>query len=285
MINEAALGKRLIEFQKMHKLPGLEMEESRLVFIAKLMDSQKSLRARKMHKFSGSIDPDKNDFNPLKAIWEHSQKKCFDEAVWLIFLTTHFGEDAAESIRNFYGKFGKGCWDWESVYTDPDAVRKWMVSNEERVKSLKFGNHRKYRTNNPNSPIGTAAVIRSFVEWVDQKGQGSPYRALLNISQADTPENKFDKAYHEISLKQFGRTGKFDFLCLLGNLNILEASPPHCYLVGSTGPKNGALKMLTGKSNGPVTNKIAETIEQLRKHLSVAAEVMEDALCNWQKSR
>ncbi|WP_160315891.1 hypothetical protein [Leptospirillum ferriphilum] len=30
---------------------------------------------------------------------------------------------------------------------------------------------------------------------------------------------------------------------------------------------------------------MAETIEQLRKHFRVAAEVMEDALCNWQKSR
>ena len=93
MINEDALGKRLIQFQKMHKLPGLETEESRLVFIAKLMDSQKSLRARSMHKFSGSIEPSKADFHPLKAILEHFQEKRFDEAVWLSFLTTHFGQD------------------------------------------------------------------------------------------------------------------------------------------------------------------------------------------------
>ena len=283
MIKKDELGKRLLAFQEMHNLPGLKTEESCRVFISKIMESQKSLRARLMLKPSVSIDPSKADFHPLKAILKIFEEKRFDEAVWLIFLTTHFGEDATESIRHFYGKFGKGCWNWQSVCENPDAVREWMLVNEEQVKSLKFGNHRKYRTNDPTKTNGTAEVIRSFVEWVNQKGQGSPYQALLNISQANTPENKFDKAYQEISLKQFGRTGKFDFLCLLGNLKILPVYPPHCYLVGSTGPKNGALKMLTGKSNGPVTNEIEEKIEQLQKHLGIPAEVMEDALCNWQK--
>lgn len=187
------------------------------------------------------------------------------------------------TIRFFYGKFGKGNLHWKSVCRRPGAVRLWMHANRRKLKRLKFGNHRKYETNNPDSAIGTPAVIRSFVEWVRQTAQDSPYEALCVVAKGKTPEIAFDNAYKGISVARLGRTGRFDFLCLLGNLGLLQISPPHCYLAGGTGPKMGAIQMVTGKRSGQLTAEVDQTIRRFRKDLGVRVEAMEDALCNWQK--
>jgi hypothetical protein len=49
---------------------------------------------------------------------------------------------------------------------------------------------------------------------------------------------KFDTLYWglEASLFDFGRTGVFDFLCLLNDLDLSDATPGSCYLEGATGP-------------------------------------------------
>jgi Alpha-glutamyl/putrescinyl thymine pyrophosphorylase clade 3 len=282
------LQKRIAQFQASHKLPGLETRESQARFAEKLFNSEKKLRALSMRKFAGSTDPSRKDFHPLKAIVEHFDAGDRDESIWLAFLVTHFGWGARsarirDSVSLFYGKFGKGRWDWETICQYPGAVRDWIRATPRKIKHLRFGNHRKYETNNPDSRIGTPAVIRSFSEWVKQTGGGSPYQALRTVAKGRTLEIAFDNAYQEISVIRFGRTAKFDFLCLLGNLGVLEISPPHCYLAEGTGPKTGALQMVTGNRNGRFSVEVENTIRRLRKHLGAPVEAMEDALCNWQK--
>ena len=280
-----ALMARLLEYQDTHPLPGLNTHDSRERFVEKLVHSELKLRALSMRKFGGSANPHKKDFHPLKAIVDLIEKGQRDEAVWLAFLTTHFGGPAArKTIRLFYGKFGKGRRDWATVRKNTDEIRLWMTSHPKKVKRLRFANHRKYETNNPNNPVGTAAVIYSFREWVKRNGRGLPYKALRSVAKSSTsPERGFDQAYLKLDVTRFGRTAKFDFLCLLGNLKILDVSPPHCYLAEATGPKSGALLMVIGKKSGRVTTEVEATILELRNHLGVPVEVMEDALCVWQK--
>lgn len=285
MISKDEIGTRLAEFQKVNDLPGFKTEESRARFIEEVWKSKKRFRALSMLKSSNSADLYEKEFDPVKTIVKLFNEGHLDEAVWLSFLTTHFGQDAKNTIGQFYRKFGEGLWDWDSIYENVDSIRNWMVSNEDGFKHLKFGNHRKFETKDPDSPNGTPAVIQSFVEWVKKTGDGSPYQALRVVSQANTPEERFDTLYQGISLIRFGRTAKFDFLCLLGNLGILEISPPHCYLGKSTGPKGGALLMVEGKIKGRVTANIEEIIGHLCLTLGISVEVMEDALCNWQKAR
>ncbi|MFI5092042.1 MAG: hypothetical protein ACHQIK_01245 [Candidatus Acidiferrales bacterium] len=279
---------RIARFQALHRLPGLETKESQTRFAEKLVSSERKLRALSIGKFAGSTDPYREDFHPLKTIVQRFGEGDRDESIWLAFLFTHFGWDARsrrirDTVRLFYGKFGKGRWDWETASQRPGAVQDWMRANRKTIKRLKFGNHRKYETNNPDSRIGTPAVIRSFVEWVKQTARGSPYEALRAVAKGRTPEIAFDHAYHEISVIRFGRTARFDFLCLLGNLGILRISPPHCYLAEGTGPRTGALQMVTGKRTGRFSVEVEDLIRRFRKHLGVPVEAMEDALCNWQK--
>jgi hypothetical protein len=283
-ISEPELMTRLRTFQNSHVLPGLRTEESRERFVRKLFGSELRLRAFSMRKFSGSTDPHNTEFHPLRAIVDLFEAGQREEAYWLAFLTTQFGQEQRKTVGLFYGKFGAGKWDWDTVFDNPDQVRLWIASlPEKQLKRLKFGNHRKHETNNPKSPVGTHAVIHSFVRWADDNGQGELYKALRAVSRGKTPEDAFDQAYGALSITRFGRTAKFDFLCLLGNLEMLDISPPHCYLREGTGPKSGALLMVTGRKKGRITDDVDSIIRKLQKHLDVPVEVMEDALCNWQK--
>jgi hypothetical protein len=283
-VNAPELMTRLRRFQKSHMLPGLDTPESHKRFIETLVNSQIKLRALSMKKFSGSTDPRRKDFHPLKATVEFFDAGQRGEALWLAFLTTHFGQEKRNTVGLFYGKFGTGLWDWDTVSQNPNSVRRWIASLPERqLKGLKFGNHRKHETNDPKSPVGTAAVIESFVKWVDENDDGDPYIALREVSKGRSPELAFDCAYRTLSVTRFGRTAKFDFLCLLANLGILNISAPHCYLRDATGPKGGALLMVTGQKRGRITDHVDGIIRNLRRHLGVPVEAMEDALCNWQK--
>lgn len=289
-MSHAELGIRLDEFAARHRLRGLSQRTRRERFLGCLIASEKKFRALRMKKFSGHSDASKKGFHPLLAIVEDFEKSGRDEAIWLAFLCVHFGwvnQDGkpSDTLRLFYGKFGDALWDWETVVRKPDGVRGWMLGlSEAQLKQLKFANHRKYETNNPCSPRGTAAVIASFVAWVVRNANGSAWKAFDSVTKmTSTPEEAFDCLYETLKVKRFGRTAKLDLLCLLGNLRILDVTPAHCYLRNATGPKVGALLLVTGTKKGRLTSGIEKTIRQLKCYLGVSVQALEDALCNWQK--
>ena len=102
---------------------------------------------------------------------------------------------------------------------------------------------------------------------------------LITVDE-DEPSDEFDILYRRLRpLKQFGRTGCFDFLVLLLDLGLISAKPKSCYLRGATGPLQGA-KLLWGER---LPREIDEMAAELSEWLDVSPIVMEDALCNWQK--
>jgi Alpha-glutamyl/putrescinyl thymine pyrophosphorylase clade 3 len=120
---------------------------------------------------------------------------------------------------------------------------------------------------------------------VTENGAGSPHKAFLAvISQANNYEDAFDRLYRSLRVFRFGRTAKFDLLTLLGNLKVLSVRPGHCYLHGATGPKDGAVLMVTGSKQGRLSSNVERVIMFLQDHLGTPANVLEDALCNWQKT-
>jgi Alpha-glutamyl/putrescinyl thymine pyrophosphorylase clade 3 len=127
-ISGPTLMKRLRDYQNAHALLGLNTEESRERFVERLVNSELKLRALTIRKFAGSDDPHKKDFHPLKAVVGLLENGQHDEAVWLAFLTIHFGPEKKNTIREFYGKFGGGRWNWDSAFRNADEVRKWMAA-------------------------------------------------------------------------------------------------------------------------------------------------------------
>ncbi len=149
-----------------------------------------------------------------------------------------------------------------------------------------MGNHRKYETHKPDGEVGSPAVIESFVRWVERYGNGGPYEVLRSfVERAHSPEAAFDDLFRAPKVRRFGRTAKFDLLCMMGNLGMLSVVPDHPHLQGATGPRAGALLLTAGKKEGRLTAEIIEIVRDLQLALDVPAECMEDALCNWQKKK
>ena len=80
----------------------------------------------------------------------------------------------------------------------------------------------------------------------------------------------------------FGRVARFDYLTMIGKLGIADISPGSTYLSGSTGPLLGA-RLLFG--NSTLSHSVLNSyLNDLGMHINVGMQVLEDALCNWQKS-
>jgi Alpha-glutamyl/putrescinyl thymine pyrophosphorylase clade 3 len=87
----------------------------------------------------------------------------------------------------------------------------------------------------------SGAVIASYVNWI-----APPHTHLQMIQEVHTkvgqnPGAVFDALYGSMdSVMGFGRLGKFDFLTMLGKLGVAPIEPDSAYLVGATGPLQGA---------------------------------------------
>jgi hypothetical protein len=203
-----------------------------------------------------------------------------DEAVWRCFLAVHFGRASANDERilsasKFLCAFGaEPFWTWQRVCGAPEALRRWLSEHVVNLKSLSYGNHRKYESKRPKA---IWAVMESFVTLAQE--HGGPLE-LFTIDPKDAAKG-FDLLYRRLSsLRQFGRTGRFDFLVLLSDLKLITVEPALCYLEGSTGPLSGA-RGLWGKRSVRELERLAA---DLAERVSVSPIGVEDALCNWQKA-
>jgi hypothetical protein len=276
-------------------LPGIARPERRATLVEQLVAS-----ARRTEYFehllnrpgtSRVADPSSAAFNPLSAAIIQDRAGNRDEAFWLVFLFVHFGKHRRSGwclIADIYGRLDGGTlWSWDAVAADADAFRHWLDQNVEAIKSLRprrsFGNHRKYESLNAWSDNGTGAVVASYVGWVGAAGHDA--RIAQITSDATTPTQRFDALYDSVhAVRRFGRTGAFDYCSALGKLDLLAIEPSRACLAGASGPLSGARLLLSepGRQLGP--NALDEMLTPLRVELDVGFDVLEDALCNWQKS-
>jgi hypothetical protein len=230
-------------------------------------------------------DPDNDMFDPERAALFHARNGNPDEAIWLIFLSVHFGKHGKHGwrmLRDVYAGLGTGRWTWQRASAQPKFFREWLRANRANIRGA-FGNHRKYETLNPDSNSSTALVIESFVELCSPTP--SHYFAGLVRSTGNDPTKIFDAAYKGLAIARFGRLAKFDFLALLGRMDLAPLRPGSAYLRGATGPLRGARLLVNGDPASPTSADDLEAIlQRLDQTLGVGMQVMEDSICNWQKS-
>ncbi len=82
----------------------------------------------------------------------------------------------------------------------------------------------------------------------------------------------------------FGRTARFDYLCMLGKLGLAAIEPGSTYMDGATGPFDGAKLLFGNEAKGMTRRELDALLIDLGAALNVGMQVIEDALCNWQKS-
>lgn len=247
------------------------------------MDYTRILKSRPID--TGRADPNNPMFDPERAALIHAKSGNLDEAIWLIFLATHTGKHGRHGWRrmqDIYSGLGQHNWGWNSVSENPDAFREWFYANHEKIGGA-FGNHRKYESLRPDSRAGTLMVIESLVRAVN----GSPGKWFRDLVRrvGNDPHIIFDAAYRELRIERFGRLAKFDFLALLGRLDLVPMSPGSAYLDGATGPLRGGRLLIDGDlSSKRSASDVDNVLKSLDDKLGVGMQVMEDSICNWQKS-
>jgi len=275
-------------------LPGIRDAARHEAFLEQLLESIHRvrfvavLRTRRLSDLR--TDPNNELFDPLRAAIFQQRRGNTEEAFWLVFLFVHFGKHARAGwryAREVYGRLGDGHrWDWASISADPVGFRAWLDSHQTDLKRegvpRGFGNHRKYESLDPYSANGTGAVVESYVRWVNPP---RTHQALMEQAGRESdgdPRKAFDALYRSMNpVARFGRTARFDYLTMIGKLGLAFIQPPSTYLQGSTGPVKGARLLFGVRASA---KQLDSWLVELDAQLHVGMQVLEDALCNWQKS-
>lgn len=286
-----ALETQLLTFHRNNiPLHGVAYPENMFAFVWQLIDSIQRVsyvRTIRTRPISASrADPTSPIFDPIRAAVKMSVRQP-EEAFWLVFLATHCGRNLGTEWRlaaELYGASEAVPWTWARVLNDPQAYADW-VENHHQTFLGKFGNHRKYESLKPG-PKGTGAVIRSYVAWIT--GFGS-HAAMIAQAQAQANGNArraFGLLYEQMRVVlRFGRTGRFDYLTMLSKVGLANIEPDSTYMNEATGPKRGAKLLFDGQIDSNTGASVLEArVAALEQHLGVGMQVMEDAMCNWQKS-
>ena len=291
------LEEKLVAFSRNTRLlPGIMDRNMRICLVEQLLESIRRVRyvavVRKRDLSARRANPDNPLFDPIRAAVLQTRWGNVEEAFWLVFLFTHFGKHVKAGwsyIRAIYGRLGQQeLWNWEQTSNDPLRFRLWLDHNLSKIQAVPggFGNHRKYQSLDPWKKNGTGAAVETYVQWVAPP-RGHTELFLGHYEKADQNSKKaFDLLYDSMhAVSSFGRTAKFDYLTMVGKLGLAPIEPGSTYIEGSTGPRKGARLLFCGDDNQNMSVKSLDRwLQELNKELLVGMQVIEDALCNWQKS-
>jgi Alpha-glutamyl/putrescinyl thymine pyrophosphorylase clade 3 len=284
--------------QLVRPLRGIQSAATRQVFLEQMAESVHRVayvRVVAQRPISPlRADPASSLFDPIKAAILHHRWGRVDEAFWLIFVFVHFGKhgrDGYRLARDIYGGLDSATpWNWEHTSADPRAFRRWLAGKQNRLKTdgvrRRFGNHRKYESLDGWSPAGTGEAVETYVRWVRLFGSHEELVGAARERSGDDPRQLFHELYRSMSaVARFGRTAKFDYLAMLGKLNLAPIEPGSTYMGGATGPLTGARLLFSGNAHaGLKAPELDGWLVELEAHLNVGMQVLEDAICNWQKS-
>lgn len=286
---------RLVAAMKRHAdevrpLPGVVDEDAietlALQFVASLRREDFYAVVQQKKLSADRADPNSPRFEAERAVAYHLQNGDIEEAAWLVFLITHFARPADTGwlrLKDVYGKLGQDVWTWKKVSANPRAFSDWVYANSTAIRG-KFGNHRKYESLEEGTKREFSKVLQSYIALVGKSHRTFFAQAVLDAG--NDPTVIFDHLYRRMSaVLSFGRLAKFDYLALIGRYAIAPISAGSAYLSGATGPASGARLLFLGDPDGVASAKQLQAwLNELDHSLSVGMAVMEDALCNWQKS-
>ena len=277
-------------------LPGAAAIENKAALLEQLVESIRrvdyvaAIASRPISP--NRANPSSDYFDPIRAAVLKAQAGDVEEASWLVFLATHFGKASRTGwllTKDVYGALGaKHCWTWPLVSTNPVAMSQWIARNQAVLRSggRKFGNHRKYESLDPAKRNSTGEIIESYVNWVMQYGSHMGLFAHAVTESDGNHRAAFGKLYRSMgAVKRFGRTGKFDYLTMIAKVGISTIVADSTYMAEATGPLKGARLLFGGTTTANLSSvELEQKIQRLDSFLGVGMQVIEDALCNWQKS-
>ena len=261
------------------------IETLAMQFVASLRreDYYRSVQMKPMG--ADRADPNHPSFDPERAVAFHMQHGNVDEAGWLVFLMTHFAKPLTgwKRLADVYGALGAGTWTWEAVTANPDAFYDWLGRHWQDIGGA-FGNHRKYESMRPDANRPLQQVVANYIAWIGPDGHAAFFARAVRTAGND-PHAIFQHLYDVLDVISFGRLAKFDYLSLIGRYRLAPIEAGSAYLDGATGPRRGARLLIDGDPDSAThILDLQPILDALDRGLRVGMAVMEDALCNWQKS-
>lgn len=230
-------------------------------------------------------------FDPIIAAYTLSREGRLDDAVWLVFLATQFGKHSLDGWKlcaNVLGSFGNGpIWTREVYGARSIDFEAMLESNSVNLSKPsiagRYSNHRQYVSRKPEV---IAMIFRESYAWLFQFGSFSERVREVHRHKGQEPKGVFTALYDSMrSVHSFGRLGAFDFLTMIGKLDLAPILPESTYLVGATGPLRGARLLFHGAVDHPITSReMQKQFDRLDDFLSIGMQPLEDSVCNWQKS-
>jgi Alpha-glutamyl/putrescinyl thymine pyrophosphorylase clade 3 len=284
---------KLQEYSLTRRLPGIENPLYRYTLLEQILESIHRIKyvSLLLHRPISRLraNPQSDLFDPLKASIFWMRKGQLDEAFWLVFIFVHFGKHKSlgwKTARDIYGRLGNANhWNWMNISASPHNFRVWLEANKNSI-PWGFGNHRKYQSLSAWSATGTGSAVESYIEWVCKFGN---HQNLIENALANTGNDSrlaFDYLYQSMKdVSSFGRTAKFDYLTMIAKLQFAPIEAGSAYLQGATGPYAGAQLLFGGYTNTNLSRiNLDKWLIDLESQLGVGMQVLEDSLCNWQKS-
>lgn len=232
-------------------------------------------------------DPNSAKFEAELGVVHFLQNGLYDEAAWLIFLMVAVAKPSDSGwarLKDIYGKLGLGRWGWQEAAAAPGAVEDWLAQHWNAIGG-KFGNHRKYASLRPDSAIPFGRAVTEYVAWVNADGGHQALFGRLVFEGGNDPHSIFDRFYKALPIKGFGRLGRFDWVAMLARYSFIPAEAGSAYLKDATGPKAGIKLLFENDVTANTSPALLQAwLDDLDADLGVRMEVLEDAICNWQKT-
>lgn len=277
-------------------LPGIAEPAARVTLVEQMISSLRRIDYIRGFRDRPIMSPERTNphsslFDPLKGAYYLDKKGARDEAVWIAFIGTHFGKHAQDGWKlaaNVMGSFGQGpVWTLEQYGAHTTQFKAMLAAHEADLKSKiisgRFSNHRQYQSKKIDK---ISLVFSTFHEWLTGCGGINARVRLIHKSIGQNPTAVFKELYRSMEeVYGFGRLGNFDFLTMLGKLDLSPIEADSVHFTGATGPLSGAKLLVMGAANTKGQTKVIEkAIDTLDDYLNVGKQVLEDSLCNWQKN-
>ncbi|RDS82254.1 hypothetical protein DWU98_09475 [Dyella monticola] len=235
-------------------------------------------------------NPHSDLFDPIRAaIMYVKEGRDHDEACWLVFLSTLIGKHLHAgwvTTAQIYGALGdRNIWSFQRVQNDPMLFRQWLEAHQAGIQR-KVGNHRKYLSLSGTKPHAAGSAVETYVTWVNERGTHKDLfdHALQQANQ--NPMAAFEILFESMTaVDTFGRTGRFDYLTMIGKVGLASLIPDSPHLIGATGPLAGAHLLFDGDKKSRTSATVLDRkLVELGNAIQVRMDVLEDAVCNWQKN-
>jgi hypothetical protein len=295
-MQKALLAKQLRDYRvNGNPLPGITNPAALDTLVRQMVESLhrvqyvKRIRDNKGRISERRTDPKDDMFDPIRAAVWHANKGTLDEAFWIVFLFVVCGKSEKTGyalIKMVYGAFeDKFTWTWEQYHREPNGFSLWLHDRLPAIQKqggFRFGNHRQYE-----SIKNLDQILRSYSEWIGPRHSHKAFIAAAVQTAGPDPKRLFAYLYASMkAVDRFGRLGKFDYLTMIGKVGLADIEPDSAYIAdNATGPARGGALLFGVPGKGAANVRHLDTLFiELDDTLHVGMQVIEDSLCNWQKS-